>query len=58
MMMMTLVSLGRAAKVQEIVSWLKAHPVSSTTRTSCDLQVLDSGIVEKIEDELMKSKVG
>ncbi|XP_072560134.1 5'-3' exoribonuclease 1 [Paramormyrops kingsleyae] len=46
-----------AAKVQEIVSWLKTHPVSSTTRTSCDLQILDSGIVEKIEDELMKSKL-
>uniref|UniRef100_A0A8C9SZ41 5'-3' exoribonuclease 1 n=1 Tax=Scleropages formosus TaxID=113540 RepID=A0A8C9SZ41_SCLFO len=47
-----------AEKVQEILSWLKTHPVSSTSRTSCDLRILDSGIVEKIEEELDKTKVG
>ncbi|XP_061099695.1 5'-3' exoribonuclease 1 isoform X2 [Conger conger] len=46
-----------AEKVQEITSWLKAHPVSSCSRASCDLQILDSGIVEKIEEELEKSKL-
>ncbi|KAI1882663.1 hypothetical protein AGOR_G00237200 [Albula goreensis] len=45
-----------AEKVQEITSWLKTHPVSSTSRASCDLQILDAGIVEKIEEELEKSK--
>uniref|UniRef100_A0A8C9W0Y4 5'-3' exoribonuclease 1 n=1 Tax=Scleropages formosus TaxID=113540 RepID=A0A8C9W0Y4_SCLFO len=45
-----------AEKVQEILSWLKTHPVSSTSRTSCDLRILDSGIVEKIEEELDKTK--
>ncbi|KAJ8274224.1 hypothetical protein COCON_G00088490 [Conger conger] len=49
--------LERAEKVQEITSWLKAHPVSSCSRASCDLQILDSGIVEKIEEELEKSKL-
>uniref|UniRef100_A0A8C3AUI4 5'-3' exoribonuclease 1 n=1 Tax=Cyclopterus lumpus TaxID=8103 RepID=A0A8C3AUI4_CYCLU len=39
-----------AEKVGEITSWLKGHPVSSIGRTSCDLQVLDSAIVERIED--------
>lgn len=47
----------RAEKVQEITAWLKTHPVSSTSRASCDLQILDAGIVEKIEEELEKSKV-
>ncbi|XP_049332694.1 5'-3' exoribonuclease 1 isoform X2 [Astyanax mexicanus] len=46
-----------AEKVQEIQAWLKTHPVSSSSRASCDLQILDSGIVEKIEEELEKSKV-
>uniref|UniRef100_A0A8C9U1S1 5'-3' exoribonuclease 1 n=1 Tax=Scleropages formosus TaxID=113540 RepID=A0A8C9U1S1_SCLFO len=46
-----------AEKVQEILSWLKTHPVSSTSRTSCDLRILDSGIVEKIEEELDKTKL-
>ncbi|XP_063074870.1 5'-3' exoribonuclease 1 isoform X2 [Engraulis encrasicolus] len=46
-----------AEKVQEITAWLKAHPVSSTSRASCDLQILDNGIVEKIEEELEKTKV-
>ncbi|XP_035384237.1 5'-3' exoribonuclease 1 isoform X2 [Electrophorus electricus] len=45
-----------AEKVQEITAWLKTHPVSSSSRASCDLQILDAGIVEKIEEELEKSK--
>ncbi|XP_077080595.1 5'-3' exoribonuclease 1 isoform X2 [Siphateles boraxobius] len=45
-----------AEKIQEIQGWLKTHPVSSTSRASCDLQILDSGIVEKIEEELEKTK--
>ncbi|TRY93704.1 hypothetical protein DNTS_029409 [Danionella cerebrum] len=45
-----------AEKVQEIQGWLKTHPVSSTSRASCDLQILDAGIVEKIEEELDKLK--
>lgn len=47
----------RAEKVAEITSWLKSHPVSSVTRTSCELQVLDSAIVEKIEEVVEKAKV-
>lgn len=47
-----------AEKVQEIVSWLKAHPVSLLSRSSCDLQILDSAIVEKIEEEVANCKVG
>uniref|UniRef100_A0A9J7XHW4 5'-3' exoribonuclease 1 n=2 Tax=Cyprinus carpio TaxID=7962 RepID=A0A9J7XHW4_CYPCA len=46
-----------AEKVQEIQGWLKNHPVSSSSRASCDLQILDTGIVEKIEEELEKTKV-
>ncbi|XP_063077611.1 5'-3' exoribonuclease 1-like isoform X2 [Engraulis encrasicolus] len=46
-----------AEKVQEITSWLKTLPVSTTSRTSCDLQILDTGIVEKLEEELEKAKV-
>uniref|UniRef100_A0A671M5A8 5'-3' exoribonuclease 1 n=1 Tax=Sinocyclocheilus anshuiensis TaxID=1608454 RepID=A0A671M5A8_9TELE len=45
-----------AEKVQEIQGWLKNHPVSSCSRASCDLQILDTGIVEKIEEELEKTK--
>ncbi|KAK7158949.1 hypothetical protein R3I94_005324 [Phoxinus phoxinus] len=45
-----------AEKIQEIQGWLKTHPVSSTSRASCDLQILDGGIVEKIEEELEKTK--
>ncbi|XP_040283999.1 5'-3' exoribonuclease 1 isoform X3 [Bufo bufo] len=45
-----------AEKVQEIVSWLRAHPVSFLSRSSCDLQILDSAIVEKIEEEVVKCK--
>lgn len=45
-----------AEKVQEIVSWLRAHPVSLLSRSSCDLQILDSAIVEKIEEEVTKCK--
>ncbi|XP_072264021.1 5'-3' exoribonuclease 1 [Pyxicephalus adspersus] len=45
-----------AEKVQEIVSWLKAHPVSMLSRSSCDLHILDSAIVEKIEEEVAKTK--
>ncbi|XP_063772070.1 5'-3' exoribonuclease 1 isoform X2 [Pseudophryne corroboree] len=45
-----------AEKVQEIVSWLKAHPVSMLSRSSCDLQILDAAIVEKIEEEVAKYK--
>lgn len=47
----------RAEKVAEITSWLKSHPVSSVTRTSCELQVLDAAIVEKIEEAVEKVKV-
>lgn len=49
--------MKRAEKIQEIQGWLKTHPVSSTSRASCDLQILDAGIVEKIEEELEKTKV-
>ncbi|XP_015268972.1 PREDICTED: 5'-3' exoribonuclease 1 [Gekko japonicus] len=45
-----------AEKVQEIVAWLKAHPVSTLSRSSCDLQILDAAIVEKIEEEIEKCK--
>lgn len=45
-----------AEKVQEITSWLKGHPVSSIARASCDLQVLDSAIVEKIQEEVDMAK--
>ncbi|CAL1580188.1 unnamed protein product [Knipowitschia caucasica] len=44
-------------KVSEITAWLKGHPVSSVSRASCDLQVLDSAIVEKIEEAVEKAKV-
>ncbi|KAM6989495.1 5'-3' exoribonuclease 1 isoform 2-T2 [Tautogolabrus adspersus] len=46
-----------AERVAEIVAWLKSHPVSSVSRASCDLQVLDSAIVEKIEEAVEKTKV-
>ncbi|XP_073435198.1 5'-3' exoribonuclease 1 isoform X1 [Dendrobates tinctorius] len=46
-----------AEKVQEIVSWLRAHPISMLARSSCDLQILDIAIVEKIEEEVTKCKV-
>ncbi|XP_030607543.1 5'-3' exoribonuclease 1 isoform X2 [Archocentrus centrarchus] len=46
-----------AEKVAEITSWLKSHPVSSISRASCDLQVLDAAIVERIEEAVEKSKV-
>lgn len=45
-----------AERVAEITSWLKSHPVSSVSRSSCDLQVLDSAIVERIEEALEKAK--
>ncbi|XP_026520355.1 5'-3' exoribonuclease 1 isoform X1 [Notechis scutatus] len=45
-----------AEKVQEIMSWLKAHPVSTLSRSSCDLQILDAAIIEKIEEEIDKCK--
>ncbi|OXB65007.1 hypothetical protein ASZ78_000216 [Callipepla squamata] len=45
-----------AEKVQEIVAWLKAHPVSALSRSSCDLQILDAAIAEKIEEEIEKCK--
>ncbi|XP_028587031.2 5'-3' exoribonuclease 1 [Podarcis muralis] len=45
-----------AEKVQEIIAWLKAHPVSALSRSSCDLQILDMAIVEKIEEEVEKCK--
>lgn len=47
----------RAEKLAEITSWLKSHPVSSVTRTSCELQVLDAAIVERIEEAVEKIKV-
>lgn len=43
--------------MQEIVAWLKSHPVSALSRSSCDLQILDAAIVEKIEEEIEKCKV-
>uniref|UniRef100_A0A671WIT7 5'-3' exoribonuclease 1 n=1 Tax=Sparus aurata TaxID=8175 RepID=A0A671WIT7_SPAAU len=46
-----------AEKVAEITSWLKSHPVSSVSRTSCELQVLDTAIVERIEEAVEKTKV-
>ncbi|XP_040911362.1 5'-3' exoribonuclease 1 isoform X2 [Toxotes jaculatrix] len=46
-----------AEKVAEITSWLKSHPVSSISRASCDLQVLDNAIVERIEEAVEKAKV-
>lgn len=46
-----------AERVAEITSWLKGHPVSSISRASCDLQLLDTGIVEKIVEEVEKAKV-
>nr|XP_057944195.1 5'-3' exoribonuclease 1 isoform X2 [Doryrhamphus excisus] len=46
-----------AEKVAEITAWLKGHPVSSISRASCDLQVLDAAIVEKIEEAVEKAKV-
>uniref|UniRef100_A0A8C6S1N2 5'-3' exoribonuclease 1 n=1 Tax=Nannospalax galili TaxID=1026970 RepID=A0A8C6S1N2_NANGA len=46
-----------AEKVQEIITWLKGHPVSTLSRSSCDLQILDTAIVEKIEEEVEKCKV-
>ncbi|XP_070775149.1 5'-3' exoribonuclease 1 isoform X1 [Enoplosus armatus] len=46
-----------AERVAEITSWLKSHPVSSVSRASCDLQVLDSAIVERIEEAVEKTKV-
>ncbi|XP_006895177.1 PREDICTED: 5'-3' exoribonuclease 1 [Elephantulus edwardii] len=45
-----------AEKVQEIISWLKGHPVSTLSRSSCDLQILDAAIVEKIEEEVENCK--
>ncbi|XP_048190903.1 5'-3' exoribonuclease 1 isoform X3 [Perognathus longimembris pacificus] len=45
-----------AEKVQEITTWLKGHPVSTLSRSSCDLQILDAAIVEKIEEEVEKCK--
>uniref|UniRef100_A0A8C8TZS7 5'-3' exoribonuclease 1 n=1 Tax=Peromyscus maniculatus bairdii TaxID=230844 RepID=A0A8C8TZS7_PERMB len=46
-----------AEKVQEIMTWLKGHPVSTLSRSSCDLHILDAAIVEKIEEEVEKCKV-
>lgn len=52
-----MLNLYRAEKIAEITSWLKSHPVSSITRTSCELQVLDAAIVERIEEAVEKAKV-
>nr|KAF6384177.1 5'-3' exoribonuclease 1 [Pipistrellus kuhlii] len=46
-----------AEKVQEIITWLKGHSVSTLSRSSCDLQILDATVVEKIEEEVEKYKV-
>uniref|UniRef100_A0A674EFS7 5'-3' exoribonuclease 1 n=1 Tax=Salmo trutta TaxID=8032 RepID=A0A674EFS7_SALTR len=46
-----------AEKVKEITSWLKTHPVADIARASCDLQILDKAIVERIEEEVVKAKV-
>ncbi|XP_008156797.2 5'-3' exoribonuclease 1 [Eptesicus fuscus] len=45
-----------AEKVQEIITWLKGHSVSTLSRSSCDLQILDATVVEKIEEEVEKYK--
>uniref|UniRef100_A0A674EFM6 5'-3' exoribonuclease 1 n=1 Tax=Salmo trutta TaxID=8032 RepID=A0A674EFM6_SALTR len=45
-----------AEKVKEITSWLKTHPVADIARASCDLQILDKAIVERIEEEVVKAK--
>uniref|UniRef100_A0A6Q2ZQ13 5'-3' exoribonuclease 1 n=1 Tax=Esox lucius TaxID=8010 RepID=A0A6Q2ZQ13_ESOLU len=45
-----------ADKVKEITSWLKTHPVAEIARASCDLQILDSAIVARIEEEVEKAK--
>lgn len=44
-------------KVQEIGAWLKTHPVSSLSRASCDLNLLDAAVIEKIEEEVESCKV-
>ncbi|ELK34946.1 5'-3' exoribonuclease 1 [Myotis davidii] len=49
-------SRRNAEKVQEIITWLKGHPVSTLSRSSCDLQILDAAVVEKIEEEVEKYK--
>ncbi|XP_028647913.1 5'-3' exoribonuclease 1 isoform X2 [Erpetoichthys calabaricus] len=46
-----------AEKVEEIITWLKTNPVSSCSRASCDLQVLDAAIILKIEEEVEKCKL-
>uniref|UniRef100_A0A8C8JWL5 5'-3' exoribonuclease 1 n=1 Tax=Oncorhynchus tshawytscha TaxID=74940 RepID=A0A8C8JWL5_ONCTS len=43
-----------AERVKEITSWLKTHPVADIARASCDLQILDTAIVEQIEEEVAK----
>ncbi|XP_038673078.1 5'-3' exoribonuclease 1 isoform X3 [Scyliorhinus canicula] len=43
-------------KVQEIGAWLKMHPVSSLSRASCDLNLLDGAVIEKIEEEVERCK--
>ncbi|XP_078266540.1 5'-3' exoribonuclease 1 isoform X2 [Rhinoraja longicauda] len=43
-------------KVQEIGAWLKMHPVSSLSRASCDLNLLDAAVIEKIEEEVESCK--
>uniref|UniRef100_A0A674DK66 5'-3' exoribonuclease 1 n=1 Tax=Salmo trutta TaxID=8032 RepID=A0A674DK66_SALTR len=45
-----------AERVKEITSWLKTHPVADIARASCDLQILDTAIVEQIEEEVAKVK--
>ncbi|XP_069753461.1 5'-3' exoribonuclease 1 isoform X2 [Narcine bancroftii] len=44
-------------KVQEIGAWLKTHPVSSLSRASCDLNLLDAAVIEKIEEEVESCKL-
>ncbi|XP_060690491.1 5'-3' exoribonuclease 1 isoform X2 [Hemiscyllium ocellatum] len=48
--------INGAEKVQEIGAWLKMHPVSSLSRASCDLNLLDAAIIEKIEEEVERCK--
>uniref|UniRef100_S4RDG8 5'-3' exoribonuclease 1 n=1 Tax=Petromyzon marinus TaxID=7757 RepID=S4RDG8_PETMA len=39
-------------RVHEVLDWLKSLPASSASRSSCDTQVLDAGVVERLEQEV------
>ncbi|CAM9801963.1 unnamed protein product [Lampetra planeri] len=44
-------------RVHEVLDWLKSLPASSASRSSCDTQVLDAGVVERLEQEMDAHKV-